>query len=67
MEILNDPLKETRRKPYEKPVATQLTPEEAKRKLIDHANRGSQDAKDLLEMIFAQEAEKLSTSTKKSA
>lgn len=62
MEILNHPLKETRRKPYEKPVATQLTPEEAKRKLIDQADGGSQEAKDLLEMIFANEAEKLSTS-----
>ena len=64
MEIPNHPLKETHRKPYEKPVATQLTPEEAKRKLIDQADGGSQEAKDLLEMIFANAAEKLSTSTK---
>lgn len=67
MEIPYPPLKETRRKPYEKPVVTQLTPEEAKRELIDQADGGSQEAKDLLEMIFANEAEKLSISRKKSA
>lgn len=66
MEIPNHPLKETLPKPYEKPVITQLTPKEAKRKLIDQADGGSQEAKDLLEMIFANEADKLS-SRKKSA
>jgi hypothetical protein len=55
------------RKAYEKPMVTRLTLEEAKRKLEDHASRGSQDAKNFLAMIFAPEAKKLSTSNKKSA
>lgn len=67
MGTLNHPKKEEHRKAYEKPSATKLTPEEAKRKLIEHASRGSQDAKDLLEMIFAGEAKRLSTGKKKSA
>jgi hypothetical protein len=58
---LNRPEKKKLRKPYEKPTVTKLTPEEAKFKLIDLASRGSQGAKDLLEMIFADEAKKLST------
>lgn len=67
METFNHPEKERHRKSYEKPVARKVTPEEAKRKLIEHASPGSQDAKEFLEMIFADEAKKLSTSTKKSA
>lgn len=66
MGILNDPEKESHRKPYEKPVARQIMPEEAKRTLIEHVSRGSQDAKEFLEMILADEAKKLSTGTKKS-
>jgi hypothetical protein len=45
----------------------QLTPEEAKLKLIDLASRGSQDAKEMLEIMFPEEANKLSTGKKKSA
>jgi len=55
------------RKPYDKPTATKLTQEEAKRKLIDHASRGDEGAKDILEIMFPEEAKKLSTSKKKSA
>lgn len=67
MGSLNDPEKEScHRKPYEKPVARQITAEEAERKLIEHVSRGSQDAKEFLEMILADEAKKLSTGTKKS-
>jgi len=43
------------RKPYEKPTATKLTPEQAKLKLLDAANRGDQGAKDLLEMMSPEE------------
>jgi hypothetical protein len=48
----DQPKKNQGRKPYEKPTAMQLTPEEAKLKLIDLASRGSQDAKEMLEMMF---------------
>ena len=65
MGTLNHPDKEKYRKPYEKPVARKIMPEEAKRKLIEHISRGSQDAKGFLEMM-ADEARKLSTGTNKS-
>jgi hypothetical protein len=65
MATLNHPEKEKPRKPYEKPVARKIMPEEAKRKLIEHVSQGSQDAKEFLEMILADEAKKLSTGTKK--
>ncbi|MFZ1141096.1 MAG: hypothetical protein WCF26_20380 [Candidatus Sulfotelmatobacter sp.] len=58
------PEKEKRRKPYEKPTVTKLTAEEAKLKLIDHASRGDQGVKDILEMMFPEEAKKLSTGEK---
>ena len=61
------PKKEQRRKPYEKPTATRLTVEEAKLKLVDHASRGDHGAKDILEMMFPEEAKKLSTAKKKPA
>jgi hypothetical protein len=63
----NTPKQEKHRKPYEKPTATKLTTEEAKLKLINHVSRGDQGAKDLLEMMFSEEAEKLSTNKKKPA
>jgi hypothetical protein len=47
------------RRPYEKPTATELTREEAKRKLSGHARRGNQDARELLGMMFPEEAKKL--------
>ena len=53
--------KEPRRKLYQKPTATELTAEEAKLKLIGHASLGDQDARDLLEMMFPEDAKKLST------
>lgn len=59
--------KETHRKPYQKPTATKLTAEEAKLKLIDHARRGDEGARDLLEMAFPEDAKKLSTRKKKPA
>jgi len=40
------------RKPYERPTVTELTPEQAKLKLLGHATMGHQGAKDLLELIF---------------
>ena len=55
----NNPHKDNLRKPYEKPTATKLTSEEAKAKLIDHASRGNQEAKEILEMMFSEESEKL--------
>jgi hypothetical protein len=58
------PQKDKPRKPYEKPTVTKLTPEEAKFKLIDHASRGDQGAKDMLEMMFPEETKKLSTGEK---
>lgn len=67
MVTLNHPERESYRKPYETPVARQKTPEEAKRKLIEHVSQGNQDAKEFLEMILADEAKTLSTGTKKSA
>jgi hypothetical protein len=65
MATLNHAEKEKARKPYEKPVARKIMPEEAKRKLIEHVSQGSQDAKEFLEMILADEAMKLSPGTKK--
>jgi hypothetical protein len=53
--------KEKHRKPYEKPTATQLTPEQAKQKLLDFVKRGGQGAKDSLEIMFPEEAQKHST------
>jgi hypothetical protein len=52
--------RETKRtgNPYEKPTVTKLTPEEAKAKLLDAANRGDQGAKDLLEMMSPEEKTK---------
>ena len=55
------------RKPYEKPTAKKLTPEQAKLKLLGYATMGDQGAKDLLEKMFAEAAPKDSKSQKKSA
>jgi hypothetical protein len=63
----DDPKEQNRRKPYEKPTLTQLTPEEAKLKLIDLVSRGDEQAKEMLVMILPDEAEKLSQRKKKSA
>ena len=61
----NDSEKENRRKPYEKPTATKMTREEAKLKLLDLAKKGDEGAKEILERMFPEEAEKLNR--KKSA
>lgn len=58
MENQNDPKEESRRRPYQKPTLTKLTPEEAKLKLIDHARLGDQGATDMLKMMFSEEAKK---------
>lgn len=55
------------RKPYEKPTATKLTPEQAKLKLLGHASTGHEGAKDLLEMMFPEVPPKDSKEKKKSA
>jgi hypothetical protein len=55
------------RKPYEKPTAIKLAPEEAKRKLLDHTRRGDQEAARMLEIMFPEEAKKLLEDKKKSA
>jgi hypothetical protein len=44
------------RKPYEKPIATKLTPQEAKLKLLHRARMGDRGARELLEMLFPEEA-----------
>jgi len=64
---MGKPKKEKRRKRYEKPTATKLTPEEAKVKLVDHARRGDQGARNLLEMMFPEEAKGISEKRNKSA
>ena len=63
----NDSKEQNRRKPYEKPTVTQLTPEAAKLKLIDLGSRGDEQAQEMLVMRFPEEAEKLSNDKKKSA
>jgi hypothetical protein len=51
------PGKETppKRKPYEKPVARQLTPEQAKLLLLGHVCMGHEEANDLLEILLRQQ------------
>jgi len=60
----NNRRRQNRRKPYEKPAVAKLTPEEAKLKLIALANRGDEQAKEMLVMMFPEEAGKLSTQEK---
>jgi hypothetical protein len=62
-----DPREENRRKPYEKPTVTKLTPEEAQLKLIDLASHGDEEARQMLLMMFPEEGEKLLRGKKKSA
>jgi hypothetical protein len=59
--------KQNQRKPYQKPTATKLSPEEAKLKLLDQACRGDQDAKELLNMMFPEEAKLISENIERSA
>lgn len=58
---------EKRRKPYEKPSVKQLTPEEAKIKLVDLVNKGDEGAKEMLKTMFPEEARDLLDSKRKSA
>ena len=55
------------RKPYVKPTATKITPEQAKLKLLGFASTGDQGAKELLEMMFPETPQKDSIGKKKSA
>lgn len=66
MGIVNQPEKKKNRKNYDRPLGRKITSEDAKRKLIEHASRGSQDGKEGLEMILADEAKKVPSRTTKS-
>jgi hypothetical protein len=63
----SDNHKDKKRKPYEKPSITKLSPEQAKLKLLERARGGNQAAKELLELMFPEDANKLSHDKKKSA
>jgi hypothetical protein len=52
---MGDEEKKPPKKPYETPIATQLTREQAKLKLMGRAMMGSEEAKELLDVLFAQE------------
>ena len=52
---MGDEEKKPPKKPYEKPTATKLTREQAKLKLMGHAMMGSEEAKELLDILFQQE------------
>ena len=52
----SDPGEDKSRKPYQKPIVTKLAPEEAKLKLLNLAKRGDQGVKEMLEMMFPEEA-----------
>jgi len=58
---------EKRWKPYEKPTATKLNPEQARLKLLGAATMGDEGAKELLEMLFPEEQPKDSKPKTKSA
>jgi hypothetical protein len=60
----NDSGTEKHRKPHEKPSITKMTQEEAKLKLLDLANKSDEGAKGMLEMMFPEEAKRLSTRKK---
>jgi len=57
----------TNRKPHSKPTVRRLTSEQAKLKIIGHAMMGNQGAKELMELLFRNTAQKPSYSEKKSA
>jgi hypothetical protein len=60
----NDSKNKQSGKPYEKPTVTKMTSEEAKRKLVDLVNKGDEDAKAMLEIMFPEEAKKQSKQKK---
>jgi len=45
-----------KRKPYEKPVVRELNPEQSKLLLTGHVCMGHQGAKELLDLLFGQQA-----------
>jgi hypothetical protein len=47
----------TRKKRYEKPTATKLTPEQARLKLTRYADKGDEGAKELLNTILDKDSE----------
>ena len=55
------------RKPYEKPTATKLTPQQAKQKLLGLADRGNETSKKFMEMISAEQGRRTPKIKKKSA
>ena len=55
----DDPKKQKHRKPYQKPTATRVTPEEAKLKLANLAKKGDEAAKDLLETFFPDQSKNI--------
>jgi hypothetical protein len=63
----NYPGEDKSRNPYEKPTVTILVPEEPKLKVVNLAKRGDRGAKEMLEMMLTEKAERLSTDKKKSA
>lgn len=59
MEHPGDPKKQKHRKPYQKPTATRVTPEEAKLKIANLAEKGDEAAKDLLEAFFPDQSKNI--------
>jgi hypothetical protein len=59
--------KRKKRKPYEKPTATQLNPEQAKEKLRRFANQGNEQAKEMLRLIGEPQKDRGPNDQKKSA
>ena len=41
------------KKSYETPALKKLPPQEAKKALLDHARKGNQGAKDILELVLS--------------
>jgi hypothetical protein len=60
----NDSEKKQSRKPYEKPTVTKMNSEEAKRRLVHLVNKGDEDAKEMLQLMFPEEAKKQSKQKK---
>jgi hypothetical protein len=65
MEEKNDKTPTLKKRKYEKPTVTKLTEEQAKLKLLAHAKKGHEGAKELLELISPDSQQK--RSKKKSA
>ena len=59
--------KKKKRKSYEQPTVTTLTPEQAKPKLLAHAMKGDEGARELLELIFPNAPSTDSANSKKAS